>query len=124
MLAVHQSWYAVLLAREQVVVREASIQLLEKQLKQSRDRFETGSVSRFDLLRAEVALASGRPPYIRAKNEYRLAIVDLLQVLGLEAPEGTDPEIRGDLVYDPVDMDLAKALSIARQNELFLYPNG
>ncbi|NDV62866.1 TolC family protein [Puniceicoccales bacterium CK1056] len=116
MLAVHQSWYAVLLAREEVVVRAASIELLQKQLKQAEDRFETGSVSRFDLLRAEVALANGRPPYIRAQNQYRLTIVDLLQVLGLEAPAGTDPEIEGELVYAPLEMDLAEALSIAKQN--------
>jgi outer membrane protein TolC len=116
MLSVHQVWYAVLLAREEVKVRQASIELLEKQLKQTRDRFETGSVSRFDLLRAEVELANGRPPLIRAQNQYRLAIVDLLRVIGLEAPAGMDPEIRGELLYEPVEMDLTEALSIARQN--------
>ena len=116
LLAVHQAWYGVLLAREEVVVREASIELLEKQLKQSMDRFETGSVSRFEVLRAEVALANGQPPYIRAQNQYRLSIVDLLQVLGLEAPNGRDPEIHGTLAYQPVELSLSEALSIAKQN--------
>lgn len=115
MLAVHQSWYNVLLAREQVIVRTASIELLEKQLNQTKDMFDAGSVSRFDLLRAEVALANGRPPHIRAQNQYRLAIVNLLRVVGLNAPNGTDPEIRGDLTYAERNLSLSEALSFARQ---------
>jgi len=78
--------------------------------------FETGTVSRFDLLRAEVALANGRPSFIRAQNQYRLSIVNLLRVVGLHAPGDADPEIRGELVYEERDLSLAEALSIARQN--------
>lgn len=116
LLGLHQAWYAVLLAREVVNVREESIDLLEKQLILTRDRFEAGSVSRFEVLRAEVALANGRPPFIRAKNQYRLAVVDLLQVIGLEASDSASPEIVGDLTYADKPASLSQALSAAKRH--------
>lgn len=116
LLVVHEAWYRVLLDREEVKVRQAAVDLLEKQLQTTRDRYETGSDSRFELLRAEVALANGKPQLIRAKNNFRLSIVDLLLYLGLEVPEEVVTEIEGELAYVPNEIDLGTALSMARQN--------
>lgn len=116
MLSLHQVWYAVLLARNVVTVREESIDLLEKQLKITTERFDAGTVSRFEVLRAEVALANGKPPLIRARNQFRLAIVDLLQIIGLESDDSIQPEIVGELTYPETDPNLSQALSTARQN--------
>jgi outer membrane protein TolC len=46
------------------------------------NRFNAGSTSNFDVLRAQVALANGQPPLIQARNDYRIAIEQLRQVLG------------------------------------------
>ncbi len=116
LLSLHQSWYAVLLAKEVVTVREESIDLLEKQLNQTQERFDAGTVSRFEVLRAEVALANGRPPLIRARNQYRLAVVDLFQVIGLETGESVQTEIVGELGYSETVSNLSDALSTAKQN--------
>ena len=116
LLNLHRSWYAVLLAKEVVTVREESIKLLQQQLEQTLERFEAGTDSRFEVLRAEVALANGKPPLIRARNQYRLAIVDLLQVIGLETGEGDQPEIIGDLDYVDTNPSFADALSAAKRH--------
>ncbi len=116
LFSLNAAWYAVLLTREVVTVRQESIDLLEKQLQLTYDRFDAGTVSRFEVLRAEVALANGRPPFIRAKNQYRLAIVNLLQVIGLEAPESAQPEIEGQLVYQDKPVSLSEALADAKRN--------
>jgi outer membrane protein TolC len=114
--SLHQAWYAVLLTRKVVTVREESIDLLEKQLVLSQQRFSAGTVSRFEVLRAEVALANGRPPLIRARNDYRLAIVDLFQVIGMETDESVETEIIGELTFSNSIPSLSEALSIAKQN--------
>ena len=74
MLKVRTNFYNILLAREQIKVQTQSLTLLEQQLKTVQDRYDAGSVPRFELIRAQVALANGRPPLIRAKNDYRITL--------------------------------------------------
>lgn len=121
LFSVRQKFYAVLLAQKKISVAEQSLNLLEQQLKTVSDRYEAGALSKFDLLRAQVALANGRPPLIRARNDFRLAIEELRQVLGFaRRPQPTDvakiPEILGELTYEPTSLDLYAALESARAN--------
>lgn len=115
LLQFRQAWYTALLRRGQIRVQQRNVELREEQLETTRDRMEAGTVSRFEVLRAEVALANARPPLIRARNNFRLAVVDLLTVIGLPAPSGKLPEIRGDLRYQPFPADLREALTTARR---------
>lgn len=62
------SYYAALLALEQIGVQEASVKLLERELLDNQRRFDAGSVPRFNVLRAEVELANAKPRLIRARN--------------------------------------------------------
>ena len=62
-----------LLAAEQITVQEASIGLLGKELEDQKRRFEAGTAPRFNVLRAEVAVANAQPKLIRARNAYRIA---------------------------------------------------
>ena len=71
LLAVRTKFYNVLLTRQRIVVQEENVKLLEEQLRNARNRFEAGASSNFELLRAEVALANGRPPLIKARNDFR-----------------------------------------------------
>lgn len=114
-LRVRESWYSTLLAKEQIAVREASIKLLEQQLQVIRDRYEAGSVSRFELLRGEVALANGRPALIRARNGYELSIVTLLQAIGLSSADPEALELVGELEYNPIDVEMRASLETARR---------
>ena len=83
LLAVRTQFYTVLLDREQIQVQEENVNLLEEQLKDAQSRFNAGTTSNFEVLRAEVALANGQPPLIQARNEYRVAVEQLRQLLGL-----------------------------------------
>lgn len=120
LLQVRTRYYDVLLGREQITVQEENVRLLTEQLQTARDRFQAGSVSNFDVLRAEVALANARTPLIRARNQYRIAIDQLRQALGYgDSSVGsspTMPEVVGTLTFTPASYDLESALSAARIN--------
>lgn len=120
LLQVRTSFYGVLLAREQIKVQESNLQLLQEQLKTTTDRFDAGTVSSFEKLRAEVAVANAKVPLITANNNYRLAIESLRQGLGLTQGQaetlGSGPEFVGTLDYAPATFDLAALFSAARAN--------
>ena len=119
LLLVRQRFYAVLLARQRIGVQEENVKLLEEQLKDARNRFEAGATSNFEVLRAEVALANGRPALITARNAYRVAIEELRQVIGfanVSGPNATKvPQFVGTLEAGPQpEYDLVDALARAR----------
>lgn len=119
LLTVRTKFYNVLLAQQKVTVQEENITLLEEQLKNARSRYDAGATSNFEVLRAEVALANGRPDLITARNDFRLAIEELRQVLGFTNSSGGNlgkiPEFIGSLTPgDQVNYDLPDALSEAR----------
>ncbi len=119
LLAVRTRFYSVLLAQQLVTVQEENIKLLEEQLKDAQNRFEAGSISNFEVLRARVALANGQPDLITARNDYRLAIEEVRQVLGFSNVSGSNlvklPVFLGSLEVDLHQaVDLRTALSSAR----------
>lgn len=120
MLQVRTAFYGVLLAQEKVKVQESNLELLLQQLKTVSDRFDAGTVSSFEKLRAEVAVANAKVPLITARNDHRLAIEALRQSLGLTTGS-TEPlrpslAVTGQLDYRPVAFDLPAAFSAARAN--------
>lgn len=121
LLAVRTRFYNVLLAQEKISVQEDNIKLLEGQLKDAQNRFEAGSISNFEVLRSRVALANGQPDLISARNDYRLAIEELRQVLGFSNVAGENlakvPDFVGSLEVDGQQTyDLRDALRRARDN--------
>ena len=70
---VRSQFYAVLLDRAIITVQEENIRLLGSQLKDQQNRFEAGTVPRFNVLQAEVALANVQPQLIQARNDYNVA---------------------------------------------------
>lgn len=67
LLAVRTQFDTVLLDKDKIGVQEENVRLLEKQLQDAQSRFNAGSTSNFDVLRARVALANGQPPLIQAR---------------------------------------------------------
>jgi outer membrane protein TolC len=121
LLAVRTQFYTALLARERIKVQEENVNLLEQQLKDAKNRFEAGTTSNFEVLRAEVALANGQPPLIQARNDYRIAVEQLRELLGFVAGRGINqtkvPEFVGTLeIGPPVTFQLSDALEAARTN--------
>ena len=120
LLLVRTRYYDVLLAREQIGVQEQNVQLLKEQLLNAKNRFEAGTVSNFEVLRAEVELANAQPALITARNRQRTSIDQLRQAIGYSNTERENlrktPEFIGTLDFQPVAYDLQQSLDVARLN--------
>jgi outer membrane protein len=120
LLAVRTAYYDVLLGRQQITVQEASISLLEKELQDTRRRYEAGTVPQFNVLRAEVELAGAQPRLIRARNTYRIAKNTLIHQLGYQIPtnmwDNIPLELSDRLEPEPFEIDVASAIGQAIQS--------
>lgn len=118
MLEVRTRFADVLLAREAIDVQEQGVALLREQLRDVKNRFEAGSVSQFEVLTAEVALANAQPRLISARNAFRIAIDELRRVIGYRGEVGGDPakipDFEGELNKEPVVFELQSALAAAK----------
>jgi len=122
-LAVRNGFYQILLNQAQVAVREQSVTLLQRQLQDTKHRFEAGTVPQFNVLRAEVELANAKPPLIRAQNNLRLARESLVRLLALDSPATnafTNVRFNGKLAYEhrAVELPAALQLALAQRPEL------
>jgi outer membrane protein TolC len=121
---VRSQFYAVLLDRAIISVQEENINLLESQLKDQQNRFEAGTVPRFNVLQAEVALANARPQLIQARDDYNVAILNLGRTLGINSEEmdGGMPQINpvGVLSTDEKPETVTEALQLAQERRPYL----
>ncbi|MEO5961626.1 MAG: TolC family protein [Opitutaceae bacterium] len=120
LLQVRTAFYNILLTREQIKVQESNLELLQQQLKTSTDRFQAGTVSSFEKLRAEVAVANAQVPIITARNDHRLAIETMRQALGFTTNTAESlqkvPAFVGTLDFTPTPFELQAAFEAARAN--------
>jgi outer membrane protein len=121
---VKQQFYQVLLNRELIHVQEESVKLLQSQLQDQQNRFEAGTVPRFNVLQAQVALSNQYPLLIGAQNNYRIAQLQLAKTLGLDFDpgrgDGPPLEAIGNLEYRPRHMLLTTAIELAKERRPFL----
>ncbi len=104
---VKTNFYEVVLNRALIIANKQSVDLLAEQLKDQQNRYEAGTVPRFNVLQAEVALANAKPPLIQAENNYRVSMYRLVRLLGIDYPPGFPSEVPfnvvGKLDYNPRD---------------------
>ena len=116
---VRTKFYTIIVNREKIKVQEQNIELIQRQLHDVKNRYEFGTVSSFEVLRAEVTLANAQPALIKARNDYRLAIEELRQALGFmtatEANITKIPDFLGTLEYKPESFELRASLASARE---------
>jgi outer membrane protein TolC len=121
---VKTQFYQVILNRALIIVQEEAVHLLESQLKDQQNRFEAGTVPRFNVLQAEVQLSNQIPNLIAARNNYRISILQLAKTLGLDfnPARGIAAPLRvvGDLTYIPRKISLLEAIEMGKQNRPFL----
>jgi outer membrane protein TolC len=124
LLSVRLAYYDVLLAAQQITVNEASIKLLQKELDDQQRRYDAGTVSHFNVLRAEVALANAKPDLFHANSQYRISKNTLANLLGYNLPRDVLENIPLNLTdtFDitPWDMALPDAIqqALERRTEL------
>jgi outer membrane protein len=121
---VKTQFYQVVVNRELIAVQEQSVHLLESQLKDQQNRFEAGTVPRFNVLQAEVALYNQIPLLITAQNNYRISKITLAKTLGLDFQpgRGENPplDVIGEMPYNPRTISLVDAIELGKQRRPFL----
>jgi outer membrane protein TolC len=121
---VKTQFYQIIVNRELVKVNEENVHLLEAQLKDQQNRFEAGTVPRFNVLQADVQLHNQIPQLITAQNNLRISKLQLSKTLGLDFQRrrGESPplEVIGDMPYIPRGIELADAIELGKQRRAFL----
>ena len=107
-----RGYYDVLLAKELESADEEQVNLTRSHLEEVEKRLKEGVASKFDLLRAQVALANARAQAIQSKNAVRLAVTSFLKTLGLSPQSQVDfvDELRDEEVAPEFDQEESKAL--------------
>jgi outer membrane protein TolC len=121
---VKTQFYQIIVNRELVKVNEENVRLLEAQLKDQQNRFEAGTVPRFNVLQADVALHNQLPQLITAQNNLRISKLTLAKTLGLyfQPRRGENPplEVVGEMPYIPRTINLADAIEMGKERRPFL----
>ena len=118
------NFFEVVLNRALIIANQQSVDLLAEQLKDQQNRYEAGTVPRFNVLQAEVALANAKPPLIQAQNNYRVSMYRLVRLLGMDYPPGFPSEVPfnvvGKLDYKPrtLNSDESVRIAVARNPDL------
>jgi len=121
---VKTQFYQIVVNRELVKVNEQSVELLNAQLKDQQNRFEAGTVPRFNVLQAEVAYYNQLPQLITAQNNLRISKLTLAKTLGIyfQPMRGEEPplEVVGEMPYIPRTIKLADAIEMGKERRPFL----
>src|ERR1700730_15158009 len=121
---VKTQFYQVIVNRELIVVQEESVNLLQSQLQDQQNRFEAGTVPRFNVLQAQVQLYNQIPQLIAARNNYRISVLQLAKTLGIDfnPARGIAAPVRvsGDLAYIPRKIDVLAAIEEGKRTRPFL----
>jgi len=121
---VKTQFYQIVVNKALIGVQEQSVHLLESQLKDQQNRFEAGTVPRFNVLQAEVALYNQIPQLITAQNNYRISKLQLAKTIGLDFNplRGENPplEVVGEMPYIPRTIALVDAIELGKQRRPFL----
>jgi outer membrane protein len=64
-------------------LQRRNVEVLQEQLRQTRDRFNVGEVTRTDVAQAESSLASGRSQVLSAEANYNASVATYRQVIGV-----------------------------------------
>jgi outer membrane protein TolC len=116
---VSKTFYNILVMKELLSAHQEAQKLAEANLKNVEERFNLGLVPKFDLLRAELSLASARPDLLKIKKLLRLSILNLKAMIGM--PAETEIKIDGELDKQPFQLaleDIDKDASLRNSNIL------
>ncbi len=117
-LRVKKGFYNILVMREYLKAQQEAMALAEKNHQNIRQSHELGLVSKYDLLRADLAVSTLKPELSRAQNLYEIAIMNLKNILQL--PEDVDMNVVGELTLPALELDLGKLLELGLKNRFEL----
>jgi outer membrane protein TolC len=121
---VKTQFYQIIVNRELVKVDEENVRLLQAQWNDQQNRFEAGTVPRFNVLQAQVAYYNQLPVLITAQNNLRISKLQLAKTLGLyfQPRRGEEPplDVIGEMPYIPRTISLADAIEMGKERRPFL----
>ncbi|MBN9064384.1 MAG: channel protein TolC [Rhizobiales bacterium 65-9] len=91
-------------------VRRSNVEVLEEQLRQVRDRFNVGEVTRTDVAQTEAQLASGRSDAAGAEANLRASLATYRQRIGVDAKRLAPARPLDRFVPKSLDAGVASAL--------------
>ena len=103
------AYYSVQLTKERVAVRKQSVEQLSNFEAEIHKKYAAGTVSEFDSLSAQVALANERPYLIAASNELALAMEQFRNLTYIDAETF---ELSDSLEFIPVKINLDEAIDL------------
>src|SRR5262249_29126533 len=121
---VKTQFYQIIVNRELVAVNEENARLLKAQWNDQQNRFEAGTVPRFNVLQAEVQYYNQLPQVITAQNNLHIAKLQLAKTLGIyvQPRQGENPplEVIGQMPYNPGTIKLAHPIHMGKHRRPFL----
>ena len=112
--AATEQFLGVLLAQQMVNVYTESAAVAERMLETARKKRNAGSASDYEVLRAEVEVASTRAALIKERNALRSKVIALLQTMGVN--QESDVTLVGSLEYRPETFEFAELVRTAMLN--------
>jgi len=122
MLDVRKAVYTILVNRSLIDVQTEAVNLREQQKSLQEKKFKAGTVTKFNVLTADVELSNTLPQLIRARNNKRVAELQLARILAMDYPVGQPDdwlppvEVIGELPYQPITVNLDTSLLNAVNN--------
>lgn len=107
-------FFNILVLKELLKAQEESLALLENNYANVKARIEQGMASKFDLLRAELAVSSMKPEVLRMENLLEISHLAFKSFLLL--PEEQPIELVGEMEYGTSPGQLAALIDSALQN--------
>ncbi|HZD89009.1 MAG TPA: TolC family outer membrane protein, partial [Pseudolabrys sp.] len=92
-------------------LQKSNVEVLQEQLRQTRDRFNVGEVTRTDVAQSEASLATGRSQLLTAESNYKTSAAVYRQVIGVN-PGKLAPGTPVDR-FSPHTLSSATAVGIA-----------
>lgn len=113
-LSVKQAYYGVVQAKYNRLVLEDTVKQTQQQLEQARGFYEVGTRPKFDVIKAEVNVSAAKLNLIKAENDYRIAVVNLNNVMGV--PGAPEYSLSEDISFARYEITFEEALSRAYEN--------
>jgi len=107
---VKKAFYSLLLAEENLKLARESLNQGERHLRLVEVLYQSGTASRFDLLRTRVEVAMLRPKLFQAEQNFSLARQRLANLLSLPLEK---VEAQGKLSFEKIDISLEEAIQRA-----------
>lgn len=115
-LKIKQDCYEVLKARTLLDVQRDAVKRSEEQINMAKARYDLGSASLSDYLKAKVQLGSDNLALITAENSLKLAQANLNNDLGIDLEPPVD--VAAELEYQKLDVDVHQVI----QQRLEIHP--